>query len=441
MAFWNKEKTVAASRSEPTLVTKDATITTAGSNPGLWNALGGFLSDTGVPVTFQTSLNHSTVYACVKRKADDIGKTPLKMGIGNPRDGYEETYTDPLIVLLNNPNDFQTPFDFWKFISSCIDLRGNAYIYVQRNSSGEPIRLTPILPDRCQVSVSPNGNIFYNVSHPTLGQGKSFNVTSDNLIHIRGGLSLDGGIMGVTPITLCQNALGNALAVQKHSNTLFKRGATPQFAISYPAGTDLGNDGVKNLRKAVEGAYGGSDNAHGVLILDGGATTAPLEMTAADAQLLETKRFNVEEICRLFGVNPIQVFALDKATFNNVEQMDAAYTTGTMIPMATNFAQCLMKGLVVPEQRPFVKLWFDVDAAIYIDTKTKAESISLLRTAGILTRNDALQALGRPKDRNDPDGDKPIIPAYAAKPNDNGTNAHNAAANAGANADPEKGTE
>lgn len=403
-------------RVEPKLETRDAGITTAGSNPGLWNAIAGFTSNTGIPVTHITALNHDTVYHCVRRISEDVAKTPFKLSVGDDLRGYDQVISHPLVGLLRDPNDFQTSFDFWKIIVSSIQLRGNAYVYVHRDPNGEPVRLTPILPDRCFVNVSPGGLIVYQVSHPTFGQGKTITCTGDNLIHIRGGLSLDGGIMGVSAITLCQDSLGNALAVQRHANTLFKRGANPQFAVSFPAGANLQNDGVKDLRKAYEAAYSGADNAHGIFILDSGATIQPITMTAQDAQLLESRKFNVIQICRLFGVPPSKVFDMDKATFNNAESMEAQYISDTLSPLCTKLAQCFMKGLMFPWERDTMKLWFDVSAGIYVDEKSNMEAMQIGTNTGIYTVNEARVKLGEARDETDPSADKRRVPSFTVDP-------------------------
>ena len=410
------ERDYLGNRIQPRLDTRDAAITTAGSNPGLWNAVAGLTSSTGVPVTHITALSHDTVYHCVRRISEDVAKTPIILSLGNDVQGYSQLTSHPLLTLLRDPNDFQTSFDFWKLIVSSIQLRGNAYVYVHRNPNGEPVRLTPILPDRVFVNVGYNGLIVYQVSHPTFGQGKTITCTSDNLIHIRGGLSLDGGIMGVSAITLCQESLGNALAVQRHANTLFKRGTNPQFAITFPQGVNLQNDGIKDIRKAYEAAYAGADNAHGPLILDAGAAVSPITMTAQDAQLLESRKFNVIQICRLFGVPPSKVFDMDKATFNNAESMEAQYISDTLSTLCTKLSQCFMRTLMFPWERDSMKLWFDVQAGIYVDEKSNMEAMQIGTNTGIYTVNEARVKLGLARDETDPMADKRRVPSFTVDP-------------------------
>ena len=326
----------------------------------LYSAFSPLVNHTGVAVTPFTAMQASAVYACVRCLAEDLAKLPLHIYRALPSGGWQVDRAHPLARLFARPNRWQTPFDFWSYVVTCLHLRGNAYIFVLRDDAGQPRALIPISPDRCTVRLSGKGWLFYDVWHPAFRDGENLTVHQDDMLHIKN-MSLDG-FMGLSTITAAAEAMGLSLATQQHGATLFRQGTQATGVLTHPG--VLNDVARRNVTESWMQRYTGVENANKVLLLEEGMKFDKLSMTADEAQFLETRKFQVEEICRFFRVPPHKVAALDRATFSNIEDQGQSYIDDSLIPMARKIEQSGEHNLLFDDERAQHEMRFDFDSLL-----------------------------------------------------------------------------
>jgi HK97 family phage portal protein len=377
----------------------------------LWGLFGGGGSSTGIPITPLSALQAATVYACVKRLSEDIAG--LKFGVEKfvPDHGWTLDAEHPFNLVLCKPNRWMTWFEFFRYMVMSLELRGNAIAVIKRGWDGSPEELIPLNWDRVSVLLSPQGILFYNISHPQIGWGVTFH--QEDVVHVRG-LTVDGGYLGMTPIAVAQDVVGLAIATQQHGAVLFRQGAQLNGILKHPG--KLSKEASERLATAFGNVYGGVQNSHRTAILEEGMGFEKLTMTNEDSQFLETRQFQVIEICRMFGVPPHKVYDLSKAAFSTLEQQDQAYANETIKPRIVNLAQGFQKCFYADELGR-VRLRIDYSDMLQGDMKSQAEFYGSTVNNGLMSRNEARAKLGLPPV---PGGDKFRIPANTAQLDDQG---------------------
>ena len=350
------------------------------------------LSHTGVPVTPSTALQSSAVYACVRCSSEDMAKLSIDVQRALPNGGWKSDREHPIARLLDRPNRWQSWFTFMSYGTTCLQLRGNAYIFVVRDQDGAPTSLVPISPDRCAIRLSPKGWLYYDIWHPAFGDRGNLVVHQDDMLHLRN-MTLDGFI-GMSPIAAAAEAIGLSLATQQHGANLFRNGTQASGVLKHE-GT-LGDVGRKNLRESWQAAYGGVDNASKVLVLEEGMTFEKLSMTADEAQFLETRKFQVEEICRIFRVPPHKVMSLDRATFSNIENQNQQYIDDSLVPIARQLEEEARHKLFWEAERGQVRLRIDFDSLLRGDRKTRYDAAHIALGDGWKSRNEVRADEGLP---------------------------------------------
>lgn len=281
----------------------------------------------GIAVNYQTAREASTALACARVIAEGIAQVPFKLFKERSGGGMDAAKNHVLYDLLaNKPNEWQTSFEFREQTGFHLAFASNAYVFKVRGLRGEVVELLPFEPNLVTVKRSRDWGRTYLVS--TMDGGR-IEVPSADIWHLRG-LSWDG-ISGIPGVKLAREAIGLALATEEHGARMFSNGAKPGGVLSTD-GT-LKADQIELLRDSWEQAQGGNSNAYKTAILFGGLKFQPMAMTGVDAQHLEQRRFQVEEICRFFRVMPIMVGHADKsATYASAEQMFLAHVIHTMMP-------------------------------------------------------------------------------------------------------------
>lgn len=357
--------------------------------PMLWGLFGGSGSSTGVPVTPISSLAVPTVYACVRRKSEDIAKMPViierDMGGGD----WQADPDHPFNNVLKRPNRWMTPFEFWRYVVQGLDLRGNSIAVIKRGWDGSPEEIIPLNWDRVSVLLSPSGLLFYNVSHPQIGWGVTFH--QDDVLHFRG-LTLDGGYLGTTPIAAAQDGIGLAIATQQHGAVLFRQGAQVAGIIKHPA--KLSQEAATRLRQNWQDVYGGVQNAAKTAVLEEGASFEKLTMTNEDSQFLQTRAFQVTEICRMFGVPPHKVYDLSKASFTSLEQQEQAYVNDTLDTLAVNLQDGTNSKVFFEDERDRYRIRFDFRSLLRGDQQARSQFYGSALNNGWLSVNDVRRLEG-----------------------------------------------
>jgi HK97 family phage portal protein len=400
--------------SMPAVVKNDSAVTsTLGGlgwpQPMLYAALGGYASNTGVPVTPFTALQAAAVYACVRAVSQDIAVLKPFIRRTMADGSYRIMRKHPLLKLFANPNRWQTPFEFWSYVVTSLCLRGNAFVVVERNGAGDPVELVPIAPDRCTIMLTDDGEMWYRINSRRLGYGLL--VPPDDMLHLKN-ISLDGYI-GVSPIAIAQDVIGLALATQQHGGILFRQGGQVSGVIKFPG--VLSKEASDRMANSWRETHAGVQNAHKIAVLEEGGSFDKIAMTNEDSQFLETRRFQVIDICRLYGVPPHRLGELDKATLNNIEQQNQQYVDSALKPTARSIEQLCDRHLLFEDERETLEVKFDFDDMTRGDLLTRYQAYQIGTLNGWLNRDEV-----RAKENMDPiadgSGDEYRVPLNTADP-------------------------
>ena len=275
-------------------------------------------SNSGEPVGDRTALQLTAVYACIRVLAESIAQLPIHIYEYHDN-GKKQMKDHPLFLLLHDqPNREMTSFIFREVMMSHLLIYGNAYAQIIRSNNGKVKELYPLMADRMRVDRDKNGRLIYRYrryeeADPNLKEQGEIILSEEEVFHVAG-LGYDG-LVGYSPIAMAKNALGISLACEKYGASFFANGASPSGVLEHPGV-------IKNpekLRKAWQSAYGGA-NAHKTAVLEEGVQYKPISVPNNEAQFLETRKFQIEEIARLYRVPLHMIGVLDHATFSNIEQ-------------------------------------------------------------------------------------------------------------------------
>lgn len=342
------------------------------------------LSAAGQNVTVDSAMRLSTVYACVRVLAETIASLPLCIYKRTKKEhGRELADTHPLYFLLHDmPNPYQTSFEFREMLMGHLCLRGNAYCEIFWNEAGEIDSLYPLNPARMQIIV--NNRIPYYIY--TDDKGNQSIYEEKKIWHIRG-LSSDG-VVGYSPITLAREAIGFGMAVEEYGAKFFTNYARPGGILEYPGKLD--DNIFEKIKKEWTESYTGK-NAHRTAILEGGLSYKQIGINNVDAQFLELRQFQVEDIARIFRVPTILIgHTGDKLnTFASAEQQMLSFVTHTIRPWTSRFEQSITKDLFagsLERRRYFAE--FNLADFVRGDLKARYDAYKSGREGGWLSIND-----------------------------------------------------
>ena len=344
-------------------------------------------SAAGTHVNEHTAMQMTAVYACVRVLAESVASLPLhlyKRGTAGNREKAEE---HPLFFLLHDePNPEMTSYVFRETLMTHLLLFGNAYAQILRNGKGEVLGLYPLMPNRMRVERDDSGRLFYRYyrfdREPPNQEQSHVILMPQDVLHIPG-LSYDG-LVGFSSIAACRNAVGAGIAAETYSSRFFANGAAPSGVLEHPG---LIRNPEK-LRESWNAVYGGSRNAGKVAILEEGMKFTPVSISPQDSQLLETRKFTVEEICRIFRVPPHLVQDLERATFNNIEQMSIDYVMYSLLPWIVRWEQSMSKALLSKEEKKQYEIRFNADGLLRGSHKERYEAYAVGINNGFLCPND-----------------------------------------------------
>jgi HK97 family phage portal protein len=345
----------------------------------------GFLfgrTSSGKSVNERTALSVTGVYACVRIISESVAGLPFQL-LEYSSSGTRKAVEHPLYYLLHDaPNPEMTSFTFRETLMAHLLLWGNAYAQIIRDGRGRVLELYPLLPDRMTVDRSPtSGAIVYSYLD---GNGITHPLRHDEVLHIPG-LGFDG-LIGYSPIAMAKDAIGIALATEEYGSKFFSNGGRPGGTLEHP--------GVikdkKKLREDWDAAYGGS-NAGNTAVLEEGMKDHPITFSPEDAQFLETRKFQLNEIARIFRIPPHMIGDLEKSSFNNIEQQSLEFVQYTLDPWNVRIEQAVKKDLLLPSERTryFAKL--NVDGLLRGDYEKRQRGYALGRQNGWLSPNDVLR--------------------------------------------------
>ena len=347
-------------------------------------------SASGQNVNEHSAMQMTAVYACVRVLAESIASLPLHVYKRSTDGNREKAEDHPLFFLLHDePNPEMTSYIFRETLMTHLLLYGNAYAQVLRNGKGQVIGLYPLMPNRMSVERDDHGRLFYRYTRfdqepPTMDgrDGSHVILNAEDVLHIPG-LSYDG-LVGLSPIAACRNAVGAGLAADEYSSRFYANGASPAGVLLHP--------GVikdpERIRENWTQIYGGTRNAGRVAVLEENMRFEPISISPQDSQLLETRKFSVEEICRIFRVPPHLVQDLERATFNNIEQMSLDFVMYSLMPWVTRFEQSMARTLLSRDEKRVMEIRFNLDGLLRGSYESRMRGYSVGLSNGLYSVND-----------------------------------------------------
>lgn len=342
----------------------------------------------GKPVNEKTAMQTTAVYACVRILAEAIASLPLHV-YEYMTDGSKKLVHDhPLYFLLHDePNPEMTSFVFRETLMSHLLVWGNAYAQIVRDGAGRVIGLYPLLPNKMDVQRDDYGRLYYVYSrdsdeNPMFKEYGSIVLSPDDVLHIPG-LGFDG-LIGYSPIAMAKNAVGMTLACEEYGASFFANGANPGGVLEHPG---VLKDPSK-VRESWNSVYRGVNNAHKIAVLEEGMKYQQIGIPPEEAQFLETRKFQINEIARLYRIPPHMVGDLEKSSFSNIEQQSLEFVKYTLDPWVIRWEQSLQKALLLPSEkkRYFIKL--NVDGLLRGDYQSRMNGYATGRQNGWFSAND-----------------------------------------------------
>lgn len=340
-------------------------------------------SSSGMLVTPETAMGIGAIRACVTLLAESIAQLPCELYQRDENGGRRRATDHPLYdVIHSQPNRKDTSFEYYEQQQGVLGLEGNSYSLIDRHGNGDIAELIPINPKKVIVLKGPDGMPYYEL--PELGE----TVPMRMMHHIKY-FSLDGYI-GTSPIQTNADVLGLGMAVEQHAAQVFARGTTMSGVIERPkeAGAIKSQASIDKLLAKWTDRYSGVRNAFSVALLQEGMSYKQLSQDNEKAQLLQSRQWTVNEVCRLYKIPPHMIQLLDKSTNNNIEHQGLQYVMYTLLAWLKRHEAAMMRDLLLPSERRDFYIEFNVSSLLRGDQKSRYESYALGRQWGWLSVND-----------------------------------------------------
>ena len=329
----------------------------------------------------------STVYRCVDIISDSVAQLPFEPFILDAQ-GYKVKLTEHTTYRLLNsePNKKMSRFTFMKTLVVSTLLKGNGYAYIERDGKGNAVSLNFIKPDT--VTIDDKGSeVKYYVT------GYKGAIEACNMIHILN-FSYDG-IHGVSTLQHARNTLGLATDAEAHAQGFFKGGAN--LAGILKVHSTLSDKQKIELKSSWQTAFTPSTGQpNGVAVLEGNMDFKPITVNHTDAQLLETRQFNVIDICRFFGVSPVKAFDLSKSSYSTVEATNLSFLTDTLSPMLEKIELEFERKLYKPSEKEGIDVRFDTSRLLRADKQSLANYYNTLFNIGVVSCNEIRKEIDLP---------------------------------------------
>ena len=341
----------------------------------------------GKTVNEFTAMQTTAVYSCVRILAEAVASLPLHV-YRYKENGKERVYNHHLYHILHNePNTEMSSFVFRETLMSHLLIWGNAYAQIIRDGAGRVVALYPLLPNKMTVSRDKNGEIYYiytttSDENPNFKDYGSVVLRKQDVLHIPG-LGFDG-LVGYSPIAMAKNAVGMTIATEEYGASFFANGANPGGVLEHP--------GVlkdpKKVRDSWNEVYRGTAKAHKIAVLEEGMKYQQIGIPPEEAQFLETRKFQINEIARLYRIPPHMVGDLEKSSFSNIEQQSLEFVKYTLDPWVIRWEQAMQRSLLLPKEKQEFFIRLNVDGLLRGDYQSRMNGYSVARQNGWLSAND-----------------------------------------------------
>lgn len=336
---------------------------------------------TGDGVSARTAGKNSNVYTCIGILADDIGKLPIhvfKTG-GKKVEGMQHPAAK---LLYKRPNPFMTPLTFKRTLQCHMGLYGNAVAYIEWGKDGYPQALWPLDPTKTTIRLNASdGKLIYKTTDT---RGSTYELGPSDVLHFYE-MSIDG-LVGIPKWKTLLDELDSQNAIKKFQSQFYKNGTMTQGVLQ--AESKIDSEAKDRLRKEWEKINGGIENAGRVAVLDLGLKYQSLGMQLDQAQFIETQKFGINEVAKVYRIPPHKLAQLDRATYANAEAMSLDYIKTTLLPIFTAWEQEVNYKLFTEPERESYYVKFNAAAELRGDSKARAEYYKDMLYAGIYTLNE-----------------------------------------------------
>lgn len=353
----------------------------------------------GIPVNEETAQTYGAFYACVTLISKTIASLPLITYRRLDR-GKEKAVKHPLFRRLRfEPNPEMSAFRYWQTVVGHLLTWGNAYSHKVEGVGRGQLTLWPLLPDRMKVTRA-GGSLVY-LYRQADGTDKVF--SADKIFHIPY-FGYDG-LVGKSPVALARQSIALGLATQQHGASFFGNGSMPGGVLTHPG--QLTKEAKDALRESWTKLHGGAGNKHRVAVLEEGLSWQSIGISNEDSQFLQTRRFQVEEVARFFGIPLHKIQSMEQSTNNNIEHQNIEFVVDTIRPPAVLIEQEIQRSLIPEEEKDEIFVEFLVDALLRGDSAARGEFYTKMFNIGAFSQNDVLE-----KENMNPieDGDRHYVP-------------------------------
>lgn len=375
------------------------------TTPNKWliNLIGGNNTYSGENVTAETAMNIAAVYACVRILSNHVAMLPLQL-YQEVRGKKKRIHDHPIARLIETrPNPYMTPFQFKQTMEAHRQLYGNAYAEIEWGKDGYPKALWVLNPLLTKIVMEKdnNGNLKRYLVQTTLVNGQTVYLPYTSVLHIRG--LATNGIIGKSPIDVARETIGIQIAGQKFTGKFYANGTMSSGVLKVPQ--SLKPEAKEVIRREWEKFNNGIENSHRVAILDAGLDYQSLGIKQSDAQYIETQKFSIAEIARIFNVPPHMLADLERATFSNIEQQSLEFVRDTLSPLLISWEQEIQYQLFT-EEEIYVKHFyfkFNLNSLLRGDSTNRAAYYDKMINLGIYSINEVRELEDKDKIKN---GDK-----------------------------------
>lgn len=355
---------------------KSMAFNAVGSN--IFNIRTGGYSVSGVKVTKESAMKLGAMFACVKVLAETVSSLPLKV-YKKTATGREPAEKHPLYRLLHySPNPEMGSMNYFEAAVGQVCTSGDHYGEIVFNGT-TPAEIWPLPQDKVQPRRDEKGRLYYHID-----VGSGYDLRSEKILHVRG-FSLNG-ITGLNPIQYMRETIGLGLAGQEYASRFFSGDANPSGTLEVPA--KLSDPAYKRLHDSISDGHEGLSKKHRFLLLEEGMKWNKISMSPEDAQLLESRKFTVEDVARFFRMPLHKIQSMDKATFSNIEQQAIEFVTDTIRPWLVRFEQEFWMKLIPEAEKDSLYTKFMVEGLLRGDIKTRYEAYQIAKSNGIMNADE-----------------------------------------------------
>ena len=343
---------------------------------------GAYQTDTGLSFTSETAQNVSAVISCIRLLAETISTLPVEV---YRLDEQQKTLAPGLPnyeLITRTPSGLYPASTFYRSIVWMLNTRGNCYALIERGNGMRIERLTLVDPALIRIFLI-EGQVWYKHDR------REEMIPASDMLHFH--ILSEDGLVGVSPLARAKSAIGLSIAEEKFGSQLFERGANVSGLVSVQGRTN--KEQREAIRESVQSLYAGSANQQKTMVLDNGATFHRMSLTPEDSQFLGSRKFQLEEIARVFRVPPAMI-AGESPTYSNYEQQINSFMQDTVRPLVVAIEDELERKLYPGESG--VSIEFNLDARLRADTATRAAFYTVMRQSGVMTKDEVRRREGLP---------------------------------------------